>query len=319
MPQDDHYVAQTYLRQFSDESGNLTPYYKNTRVVVGKQKTPRQVCYETDGDSNSYFDNPRILDNYLPYIENPWADNVAKLQSGDADADCKYQIGAYISFLRSCTPTAKRLGAKAMSGYMQPLVDKTLAERFHELGETTDGVKSAIKNAIEHREIKVAVDEDYVHAISIQHLVRAAYRIYCSKWLVLLNETGSPFITSDNPASLLYTEKNTQSATIFVPLSPTLGVLLEPDYSITKPTLEDVKRYDHPSDDYANPKESFVAMLNELTARSAENIVLHSSGEEWVQSLVEENRGWRVENQTFELPHDKGVFIINRQRACKKA
>ena len=319
MPQDDHYVAQTYLRQFSDESGNLTPYYKSGRVILGKKKTTRQVCYETDGDSNSYFDNPRVLDDYLPHIENPWADNIAKLQSGDADQDCKYEIGAYISFLRSCTPTAKRLGAKAISANMQPLVDKTLAEHFHELGETTDEVKSAVKEAIENREIKAVVDEEYVHAISIQHLVHSAYRFYCSHWLVLLNETGIPFITSDNPAGLLYAEQHPQSATVFVPLSPTLGVLIKPDYTIASPTIEDVKHYDHPGDDYAHPKESFVTMLNELTARSAENIVLHSAAEKWVQSLVEANHDWRVESQTFELPHENGMYIINRQRACEKA
>jgi hypothetical protein len=72
------YVAQTYLRSFTDGKGFLTPYFKNGHVIIGKKKTPRQVCYETDGDSNQYFDNPRILDEYLPHIENPWADNVAK-------------------------------------------------------------------------------------------------------------------------------------------------------------------------------------------------------------------------------------------------
>lgn len=319
MPQDDHFVAQTYLRHFTDESGYLTPYYKNGRVVLGKKKTPRQVCYETDGDSNSYFDNPRILDDYLPHIENPWADNIAKLRSGDVDAHCKYEIGAYIAFLRSCTPTAKRLGAKAASAIMQPQVDKTLAEHFHELGDTTNEVRSAIKEVINNREIRAVVDEKYVHAISIQHLVHSAYRFYCSHWLMLLNETGIPFITSDNPAGLFYAEQNPQYAMVFVPLSPTMGVLIKSDFTIARPTIEDVKSYGHPGDDYAHPKESFVVTLNELTARSAENVVLHSAAEEWAQTLVETNQDWRVENQTFELPYENGKYIINRQRACKKA
>ena len=202
MPQDDHYVAQTYLKNFTDEAGCLTPYYKNAHVIIGKQKSPKQVCFETDGDSNSYFDNPRVLDEYLPHIENPWAENIAKLASGDVDADCKYEIGAYIAFLRSCTPTAKRLGAKAISANMQPLVDKTLAEHFHELGETTDEVRSSIQKAINESEIRAVVDEEYVHAISIQHLIHSAYKFYCSHWLVLVNETGIPFITSDSPASI---------------------------------------------------------------------------------------------------------------------
>lgn len=319
MPQDDHYVAQTYLRQFLDKSNTLIPYYKNGHVIVGKKKTPKQICYETDGDFNCYFDNPRVLDEYLPLIENPWADNIAKLELGNIDADCKYEIGAYIAFLRSCTPTAKRLGAKALSAQMQPLVDKTLAEHFHELGETTNEVRSALKEAIKTRGIKAVVDEEYVHAISIQHLVHSAYRFYCSHWLVLLNETDIPFVTSDNPAGLLYLGESPQHATIFVPLSPTLGVLIRSDDTIDRPTFEDVKRYEHQGDDYAHPKESFVASLNELTVQSAENIVIHSSEEEWVKSLVETNKEWRVENQTFELPYENGRYILNRQKACKIA
>lgn len=319
MPQNDHFVAQTYLRHFTDEAGCLTPYYKNGHVITGKKKSPKQICYESDGDSNSYFDNPRILDEYLPHIENPWAENITKLASGDVDADCKYEIGAYIAFLRSCTPTAKRLGAKAISANMQPLVDKTLAEHFHELGETTDEVRSAIEKAIKEREISAVVDEEYVHAISIQHLIHSAYRFYCSHWLVLVNETGVPFLTSDNPASLYYAEPTSQYAMVFVPLSPSLGVLIKPDFNIDRPTIDDVKNYKHPGDDYAHPKESFVNKLNALTARSAENIVLHSAEEQWVEELVSSYKDWRVENQTFELPQENGMYIINRQKACKNA
>ena len=319
MPQDDHFVAQTYLRQFTDQDGFLIPYYKNGHVTIGKRKLPKQVCYESDGDSNSYFDNPRVLDEYLPLIENPWAENISRLASGDVDADCKYEIGAYIAFLRSCTPTAKRLGAKAISAYMQPLVDKTLAEHFHELGETTDEVRSAIEDAIKKREIRAVVDEEYVHAISIQHLVHAAYRFYCSHWLVVVNETGIPFITSDNPASLYYAEQNSQYAIVFVPLTASLGVLIKPDFSIDRPTLDDVKNYSHPGDDYAHPKESFVHVLNELTAKSAENVVLHSTEEQWVEELVYSHKDWKVETQTSELPYENGMYIINRQKACNNA
>lgn len=319
MPQDDHFVAQTYLNQFADQDGYLIPYYKNGRVIVGKRKLPRQVCYETDGDSNSYFDNPRVLDQYLPHIENPWTKNISKLALGNVDVDCKYGIGAYIAFLRSCTPTAKRLGAKAISAYMQPLVDKTLSEHFHELGETTYEVRSAIEQTIKAREIRAVVDEDYAHAISIQHLVHLAYRFYCSHWLVLINETDIPFITSDNPASLYYAESNAQHAIVFVPLSKSLSVLIKPDLSIVRPTIEDVKSYKHSGDDYAHPKESFVKFLNELTVKGAENIVIHSVNEPWVEELVSIYKDWKVKTQTFEIPCEKGMYIITRQKACNNA
>lgn len=315
----DHYVAQTYLRAFVDDEGFLTPYYKNGHVVIGKKKSPKQVCYEADGDANLYFDNPRILDEYLRHIENPWTNNVAMLASGNVDADCKYEIGAYIAFLRSCTPTAKRLGAKGMSAIMQPLVDKTCAAHFHELGDTTDKVRFKIKKLIRKQSIHAVVDEEYVHAIAIQNLIKVTYRYYCSHWMVLVNETGIPFIASDNPASLYYTEKNSRFATIFTPLSPTLAMLIRPDLNFYRPTIDDVKNYTHPYDGYMHPKESFVKMLNEIAVKCAENIVLHSKEEEWVESLVSKYKDWRVNNKTFKFAHENETMIFNKQIASKNA
>ncbi len=319
MPKNDHYVAQTYLRAFVDDENFLTPYYKNGHVVIGKKKSPKQVCYEADGDANLYFDNPRILDEYLRHIENPWTNNVAMLASGDIDADCKYEIGAYIVFLRSCTPTAKRLGAKAISACMQPVEDKVHAAHSHELGDTTDEVRSKIKKPIREQSIHAVVDEEYAHSIAIQNLTKMTYAYYCSHWLVLVNETGIPFITSDNPASLYYTEKNPQFANVFIPLSPTLAMLIKPDLNFNRPTIDDVKNYTHPGDDYAHPKKRFVKILNVLTVKSAENIVLHSKEEEWVESLVSKYKDWRVNNKTSKFAHENETIIFNKQIASKNA
>ena len=98
---DDHYVSQTYLSGFTNSAGYLIPYYKSGQVVLGKPKLPKSVCYEIDGDSNEYFDDPRILDRYLPQFENSWNLNVQRLREHVLDDITKYQIAGYIAFLRS--------------------------------------------------------------------------------------------------------------------------------------------------------------------------------------------------------------------------
>ena len=118
---------------------------------------------------------------------------------------------------------------------------------------------------------------------------------------------------------MYYAEPNSQYAMVFVPLSPSLGVLIKPDFNVDRPTIDDVKNYKHPEDDYAHPKKSFVNKLNKLTTKSAENVVLHAAAEEqWVEKLVSSYKDWKVENQTFELPHENGIILINIQKACKK-
>jgi len=79
MPQKDHYVSQTYLKSFVNDSGLLVPYYKHGEVIIGKAKSPKSVCKEEDGDLNSYFVNPRIIDDYLKLFENSWAKHLDAL------------------------------------------------------------------------------------------------------------------------------------------------------------------------------------------------------------------------------------------------
>lgn len=79
MAQNDHYVSQTYLNAFTDQDGLLVPYYKNGRVIIGKPKSTKSVCHEKDGDANSYFNDPRIVDDYLRMFENEWAKHVQEL------------------------------------------------------------------------------------------------------------------------------------------------------------------------------------------------------------------------------------------------
>ncbi len=65
----DHFVAQTYLRQWADpSSGMLRGYGKRT----GREFpcAPKDVCREWDWDVNPYFkDNPRLLGDYRKIFE----------------------------------------------------------------------------------------------------------------------------------------------------------------------------------------------------------------------------------------------------------
>lgn len=108
--QSDHFVSQTYLSHFVGKTGQLTPYYKDGYVVVGKPKWPKSICYELDGDLNTYFDDPRVLDTYLRPIETAWASNVASLRARTLIARERFEVALYIAYLRTCNPVAKRLG-----------------------------------------------------------------------------------------------------------------------------------------------------------------------------------------------------------------
>ncbi|HEY0893473.1 MAG TPA: DUF4238 domain-containing protein [Cellvibrio sp.] len=290
----DHYVSQTYLSSFSNNAGFLIPYYKRGRITQGKSKSTSSICFEIDGDSNRLFSDPRIVDEYLRLFENNWATSVSALKNMQGGLDAKYAIAGYISFLQRCTPTAKRLAQNYLTHDIQPLIEGVIKECIGDSKLEPD-IRNLFEQHQNERCIEVEITPEYAHAMAINALVDGANSLFCSHWLVLFNNTEIPFITSDNPAVLYYENDHNCIAKTFIPLSPSLGVLITPFYISGPPSKIDMQEFNHDNDLNREIKEEYVYMFNELIVRSAEKLVLHSEKKEWLSTMVEKNKTWRVE------------------------
>lgn len=310
--QEDHYVSQTYLKRFTNDSGQLIPYYKSSRIIVGRPKSPKAICHETDGDANMYFDDPRIVDSYLAPLEKHWLSNVQALCEMRIDANIKYQLSAYIAYLRTCNPVAKRMGQNMIAETIQPFADKVMNENINDPSLNPE-LQAKLMQEIQRGNIRCIVDRSYSHALGISSLVGAANKLYCSGWLMLFNETDIPFVTSDNPAVPYYHRTTDTMASVFVSVSPTNAILISPDLSMHRITDEDVQNYQNPLDRYASIKKEYVRRFNQLIVKSAERIVLHAMVEGWLEELVMKYRLWRMENITSKIPYENGAALINRQ------
>jgi hypothetical protein len=140
----------------------------------------------------------------------------------------------------------------------------------------------------------------------------AIHRYYCSRWLVLINETDIPFITSDNPAILYYQDIQQQIAQTYVPLKPSMALLIRPDLNIDSPNFEDVKRYSNSEDGFGAIKKSYVNKFNEAIVKGAERMVLHQKKEDWLEELVRKYSKWKVEANVSHLPTERGTVVITR-------
>jgi hypothetical protein len=318
MARKDHYVSQTYLRLFVGPDGDLVPYYKNAHVIVGKPKRPKSICFEIEGDSNKYFENPRILDEFLPAFENPWKNNIVKLEKRVLDAKMKYELAGYIAFLRSCTPTAKRFNQKSIAGNLEPIAHKVQLSTLDKADYLSDKEKLALLNAIQNKEIETKIDRQFAHAQGMIALEGMTNRYYCSRWLVLTNETDIPFITSDNPAILYYQDMKQQIAQTYVPLKSSMALLIAPDLDMDYPSFEDVKRYSNSEDRFGIIKKSYVKKFNEAIVKSAERIVLHQKKDDWLEKLVLKYSKWRIEAIVSHIPWGRGIMTITRQQPVKR-
>ncbi len=316
----DHYISQAYLRLFVGADGNLVPYYKNDSVIVGKPKRPKSICFETEGDTNKYFENPRLLDKFLPAFENHWGNNIIKLERGVLDANTKYELAGYIAFLRSCTPTAKRFNQKSIAGDIEPLFYKIGLSTLDNADYLSDEDKLTLRNAIQKKEIEIKIDREFAHAQGIRALEGMINTYYCSYWLVLINRTDIPFITSDNPAILYYQNMQQQIAQTYtyVPLKPSIALLIIPDLDMARASLEDVKRYSNSEDRFGVIKKSYVKKFNEAIVKSAERIILHQKKEDWIEQLVRKYSKWRVDAIVSHIPTGRGFMTITRQQPVKR-
>ncbi len=318
MASKDHYVSQTYLRLFVGPNSELVPYYKNARVIVGRPKRPKSICFEVEGDTNKYFENPRILDVFLRAFEKPWVDNVIKLERGFLDANTKYELAGYIAFLRACTPTAKRFGQQSIGGLVEPVAYKVMLSTLDKADYLSDKDKLILRDAIHNKKIGIQIDREFAHAQGMRALEGAINRYYCSHWLVLINESDVPFVTSDNPSILYYMDTQQQIADTYVPLKPSIALLITPNLDMGYPTFEDVKRYRVGGDRFAVIKRSYVEKFNEAIVKSAERIVLHRKKEDWLEQLVRRYSKWRVEAIVSHIPTDRGVMTITRQQPVER-
>lgn len=200
----DHYVAQTYLNSFTNSKGFLIPYYKADHSILGSPKRPKSVCYETNGDSNCYLDDSRFLEKYLPLFENHWKKNVEFLRQKILDDVMKFQIAGYIAFLRSCTPTAKRLGQNTIKQVIKPTVDNLISRYFETNPPTDIDTRDKIAHMINNKQIDVVINREFPHALGISSLHESIAKLYHGSWLILLNGTSNQYITSDNPATAYY-------------------------------------------------------------------------------------------------------------------
>lgn len=196
--QDDHYVAQTYLRHFAGPSGMLRAYRKSNGATFPCR--PRDICHEPGGDIiPDFLSEPGYLGDYRAGFEPLWNSGVAALEARSLDMRDKLHIAGYWAQLLVCTPTWTRVAVEISNHNVINTVsayNTISAER----GEPDEKLSAAIED-VEHGEITVQTEADFVRAEIARSVLKFAWSLYNADWDVYENDTGTEYLTSDNPAS----------------------------------------------------------------------------------------------------------------------
>ena len=131
-----------------------------------------------------------------------------------------------------------------------------------------------------------------------------------SDWKVMINNSGTPFLTSDNPFCSYFRDEYDPLPARFVALSPRLLLFILPTRREETLSQQELDLVEFKGDEIGDVNEEFVTKLNEIIVQSAEHVVLCSANKNWVCNLVKKYKNWKVELNSTAI--DNYNFFIKR-------
>ena len=318
----DHYIAQTYLRHFIDPaSKKLVHAYDKTD---GRHFTPttRGICCEEDWDTIPYFANPRAITAYLNVVEPKWNTGVSDINKLLKYEEVKYFMAGYIAVMAACSPTAVRASSDSMakviasSGNLLARQMQANPERFPDVKPLPD---ETFKEFMDAGGFAAEVDPKSSQARMASQLINVQWHFYKSPWMVMINETYRPFLTHDFPVGFYYPNPDARIPYRYVPISPKAAILvkLSLDQNDRKHPETDFKKYPQTEVDIREIKPDFVDILNTLTVQGAEKVVVADRHESWIEDLVKEYVGWRMDSGVTVIPYETGSLTVTKMMPRK--
>ncbi|MEH6742045.1 DUF4238 domain-containing protein [Hyphomonas sp.] len=287
----DHYISQVYLRRFlAPDLGNLLYGIRKSDL---KKFTPRtkDICRLDEGNTNDYLTEPRAIESFLVPVEGGFNAAVDMLAATKPDEDCIYKIAGMASYILSCSPGAQRINAGPIEGKLALAALEADREQVFE-PPPASLVGKDLTELIEQGKIAFKVDPKMVQAIGVADILGRVTAFGNQHWEVLHNEHADcPFFTSDFPFGVEPDEARGMVNRVF-PLSPNLAVRFRPD-----PRLRGAKlgfSFRHFSYQHIRLSRPEAVGLNGLLVKCAEDLLLSSRWQDWMDPFIEKNRHFQI-------------------------
>lgn len=249
----DHYVAQTYLRHFSCYKNHVFVYRKKTGAKRSKgPENIKKICGERGWDICHHLENAYALREFLNVIEPAWNifiqsikdETLHEIETHEASELPVIMKGIlYITYLRLLSPRSIEMAQKLREG----IANQLLATQVDKIEDLTPKQRQLIKDG----KIQVQFNDPvYFKGFSLNHLYEVSEYIYSRNWDILINNTKTKFITSDNPLIFknFYMKQgkiihiDNQFMPLYIPLTPDIGLVIRKEQGTQinyKETLEE--------------------------------------------------------------------------------
>lgn len=306
----DHYVSQVHLKRFyapALDGKKMHAFRKSDghAFICGA----KDVCRLSEGNTNTYLPEPRLVEEFLKLIEPKYNSACAAFATGEITPDAVFVVAGFTAYVMSCSPTSIRLGRA-------PLLDSLalgakLLDRAGQIPKAPPvlGGKT-LTELLADGTVAFEIDGKYPQAVGINNIINYVTQYGNSHWDILVNEhADTPFLTTDFPVAV-EPSRDLRIVNRIVPLTPSLAIRICPRIELSDRRLGPT--FEHFSYRRHRPSRSEIVALNRTIVRCAETQVFSPLAAPWVAGFVRKNARFRVEIDTTNIPDGKGFMSIVR-------
>lgn len=297
--QNDHYTSVTYLKHFCGVDGRLYIYRKD-KEKKSHPAYPKDICKIPNGDFCDFFSNPSdkyAIREFLNMIEPKWNLAVEGIKAKEVQKHI-YFISYFLSYSRCLSPISRKMMKEQEDFYLQHNVLPKIIKEAEISGEIT---AEQSRDILKNKTIEVSQDEEYVKAACFISSFNAAKSLMSGDWVILENLTEEYFVTCDCPCILKW-GSNPSIAQWYVPITPKLALLIQPNYD----------RQIHPTIEYRQADCGEVKDLNILTVKWADKMIISAMEDEKIKTLVNEYGMYKQDYEKILIYHNGEQFASFR-------
>lgn len=277
--------------------------------------SPKSVCAIQDGSTNQYFENERVVEEFLETIEPNYNDAVNALLAENPDGQAIYTIAGFISYVSTCSPTAMRLHGSMVKEIVEITAKSIDRQGAIETPPESLGGKS-LTDLINSGTVNIKIDKKYPQAIGIEQIINQTTMLGNFIWEILINPfEDSPFFTSDYPTVFEKTA-DIRFCNRVVPLATNIAVRIRPNLYLQREKVD--ISFEHFRYRTIKLERKQVSAINKLIVQSAENLVFFSENNQWVNGFIKKNANFYIKPKIHRVPNEKGNLICFTQEISKR-
>lgn len=197
-----HYVPQTYLKYFTDNSNNLNIYVKNKDQII--KQTPRNAGYQKhfytlENNGEKDYSIEKMLAEHVDTLYKPIIEKIEN-QESLSKADVQ-NLAIFITFQSLRTPAHR----KNYNGMIDDFYKQTskiifgLKKAHNQLGDLKSEEIEQIEHFLENENYEVQVPKEHSLESMLKYSEEMSVMLSNHNFLIVKASSKSEFITSDNP------------------------------------------------------------------------------------------------------------------------